>query len=98
MGLVALIGPQKTLVFFLKKKTRMGSVFFFGGMFLIILGWFLFTTIGFLCQVYGLWIMFRSFIPTLFSTMQTLPVVGPFLRNSTLVHQFVAYANSEGKQ
>ena len=42
-----MIGPKHTLVFFSKKKSIEGSAFFFGGFFVIVIGWFMFTTIGF---------------------------------------------------
>ena len=81
MGIVALIGPKQTLVFFAKKNKIEGSAFFFGGFLLIIFGWFLFTTIGFGLQVYGIFKLFGSFIPTIFGRLQTMPVIGPFIRN-----------------
>ena len=47
MGIVSLIGPKATLVFFSKKQRLVGSGCYFGGFLLIIIGWFLFTTVGF---------------------------------------------------
>lgn len=67
MGLVSLVGPKNTGSFFLRKGKMVGSAVFFGGFLLIALGWFLFTTIGFMLQVYGLFLLFRDFIRVLFS-------------------------------
>ena len=49
MGLVVLVGPANTGSFFLRKGKVQGSAFFFGGFVLIVIGWMLFTTAGFLC-------------------------------------------------
>ena len=67
MGLALFIGPKNTVGFFMKKTRREGSAAFFVGFFLIIIGWFMLTTIGFLSQMYGLWKIFGSFIPAVFS-------------------------------
>ena len=67
LGIIALVGPYNTFLFFSKPSKRIGSAFFFGGFLLIIIGWFLFTTVGFGMQIYGLLMLFRSFIRTIFS-------------------------------
>mmetsp|Transcript_10520 Transcript_10520/g.7397 ORF Transcript_10520/g.7397 Transcript_10520/m.7397 type:complete len:112 (-) Transcript_10520:189-524(-) len=66
MGIVALIGPANTTQFFMKKSKQKGSAFFFGGMILILIGWYMFTTVGFFLQLYGVFLLFRSFIKTIF--------------------------------
>ena len=86
MGLVVLIGPKNTLVFFAKKNRIQGSACYFAGFLLIIIGWFLFTTIGFLLQMYGLFMLFGSFMPTMLNYAQTLPTIGPFVRNQPWLH------------
>ena len=48
MGLVVVVGPQNTLGFFMRKGKVMGSAVFFAGFIMIVIGWFLFTTMGFL--------------------------------------------------
>ena len=42
-------------------------MFFFGGMTLIIVGWPFFVLGGFLCQVWGMFLMFKSFLKTIFA-------------------------------
>lgn len=39
--------------------------------------------------MYGLFLLFRDFIRVIFSYCQTLPVLGPVIRNSPFVHTFV---------
>ena len=96
MGMVALVGPAYSLQFFQKKMQ--GSLFFFGGLTFIILGYPFFTLIGFTCQVWGMFLMFRSFLKTIFSYLQTLPVIGPILRDTPIIHSAVNWASSKGKK
>ena len=95
MGVVALVGPQNATVFFFKKSKIMGSAFYFAGFALICLGWFLCTFAGFCLQLYGLYLLFRSFLKTIFSWMQTLPYIGPLLQNNQSAHKIVDFL-SEG--
>ena len=88
-GVVALIGLRSTLMFFGKKSKLQGSVFYFLGFLLIIIGWYMFTLLGFISQMYGLFLLFRSFISTIFGYCQTLPVIGPFLSKSPAIKQVV---------
>ena len=67
MGLIVVVGPQGALGFF--KRKQLGSAVFFAGFVLIIIGWFLFTTLGFLIQMYGLFLLFRDFTRVIFSYM-----------------------------
>jgi hypothetical protein len=98
MGVVSLVGPKNAAMFFAKKSKVVGSAFFFSGFLLIIIGFYFFTTIGFGLQMYGLYILFRSFIRTIFSYMQTLPVIGPCIRNSPFIHSLVDFMADGGKK
>jgi hypothetical protein len=89
MGMVSLVGVQGTASFFCRKTKVTGSIFFFAGFAMIVAGWFLFTTLGFGLQMYGLFLLFRQFMSTIFSFMQTLPIIGPMLRNSPRLHDIV---------
>ena len=89
MGMVSLVGIKQTIVFFGRPSKIFGSVLFFAGFALITIGWFMFTTVGFVMQVYGLFLLFKQFISTIFSFMQTLPVIGPCLRNTPVLHYYV---------
>ena len=99
MGIVALIGFKSTMAFFFKKSKLLGSMFFFLGFILIIIGWYMFTVLGFTAQLYGTFLLFRSFIKTIFTYCQTLPVIGPFLRTSPFIHKAVdAMADGDQKK
>ena len=47
-GIVALIGLKNAMMFFGKKSKILGSVFYFLGFIMIIIGWYMFTLLGFL--------------------------------------------------
>ena len=89
MGIVALIGPQNTVGFFMKKSKITGSSVYFLGLVMIIVRWRFMTTLGFLMQMYGIFLLFKSFIKTIFAYMQTLPVIGPVLRDTPMIHSIV---------
>ena len=97
MGITSLVGPSHTLVFFTKKSKIMGSAFFFGGFAMICIGWYMFTMIGFILQMYGIFLLFRSFIKTIFAYMQTLPVIGPVLRDTPFIHKIVNALSNSGQ-
>ena len=69
MGLVVVVGPQGTVSFFTRQGKMLGSCVFFVGFLLIIMGWWMFTTLGFLAQCYGLYLLFKDFIRVIFSYM-----------------------------
>lgn len=48
--------------------------------------------------MYGAWKLFGSFIPTIFGRMQTMPVIGPFIRNQPWLHQLVEKTQATSKQ
>jgi hypothetical protein len=89
MGIVALIGLKSTLAFFTKKSKLQGSIFYFLGFFMIIIGWYMFTFLGFLAQMYGLFLLFRSFLSTILMYAETLPVIGPCLKKNEAIHKAV---------
>jgi hypothetical protein len=65
MGVVALVGAKNALGFFMRESKIKGSIFFFLGFISIIIGWYLFTLIGFVLQLYGIFNLFRSFLGTI---------------------------------
>ena len=74
----------------------MGSAFYFSGVAMIILGWPFFTLGGFVLQMYGIFLLFRSFLKTIFAYMQTLPVIGPLLRDTPIIHKIVNSISNSG--
>lgn len=47
-GITLTIGPRRTMVFFFKRKQLRGNVFFFGGIFLVLIRW---AFVGMILQV-----------------------------------------------
>ena len=47
MGVVALVGYKNAFGFFSRESKIKGSAFFFAGLVLIMIGWYLFTFLGF---------------------------------------------------
>ena len=93
---MALIGPLNAANFFVKKSKVMGSLFYFGGIAIMIVGWRFFTVLGFTMQIYGIFLLFRSFLKTAFAYMQTMPLIGPFLRDTPMIHKVVNSISSAG--
>ena len=48
MGMVSFIGAKNTVLFFIKPSKLMGSGFFFLGFIMILIGWYMFTFLGFI--------------------------------------------------
>jgi hypothetical protein len=96
MGVVGLVGPKNALGFFLKEKKVKGSIFFFLGLLFIISGWYMFTFLGFISQLYGIFLLFRSFLGTILIYGQGLPFIGGFLRSQSANIQKAANKFSGG--
>jgi len=58
IGLTIIIGPQKTALFFARRQKWKGTLAFFSGLVLILMRWAL---IGFLVELYGIFILFGDF-------------------------------------
>ena len=98
MGLVILVGPTNTVQFFMRRNKVKGSACFFTGFVLIVIGWFGFTLLGFMLQLYGLFLLFRDFIKTIFKSIECMPVIGPVVRNMPWLHDAVDYIASDPKK
>ena len=98
MGLVIIVGPANTVAFFMRKTKMKGSACFFAGFFMIVIGWFGFTILGFLLQLYGLFLLFRDFIKTIFKTLENMPVIGPVLRSQPWLSDAVDYIATDAKK
>ena len=98
MGMCAMIGVKHTFEFFTRKTKLKGSVFFFMGFALIIIGWPFFTLGGFATQMYGMLCLFQSYLRTLLSYASALPVIGPMVRNMPFLHKLVDTLANDGKK
>jgi hypothetical protein len=76
IGLTIIIGPQKTLLFFARRQKLKGTAAFWGGITLILLRW---PLIGFLVELYGIFVLFGDFLGTIASFARNIPVVGPYI-------------------
>ncbi|TVY81552.1 Protein transport protein GOT1 [Lachnellula suecica] len=76
IGLTIIIGPQKTLLFFARRQKLKGTAAFFGGLVLILMKWAL---VGFLVELYGIFILFGDFLGTIAGFARNVPVVGPWI-------------------
>lgn len=96
MGVVALVGFKNAMTFFGRESKIRGSAFFFAGLVFICIGWYMFTLLGFVSQLYGIFLLFRSFLGTILVYAQSLPVVGGYLRSSDALHRAVKVIENAG--
>jgi len=76
IGLTIIIGPQKTMAFFARRQKLKGTAAFFGGVALILLRW---PLIGFLVELYGIFILFGDFLGTIAGFARNIPIIGPWI-------------------
>ncbi|KAI9736344.1 MAG: Golgi Transport [Cirrosporium novae-zelandiae] len=76
IGLTLIIGLQKTALFFARKQKIKGSAAFGGGIILILLKW---SLIGFVIELYGIFVLFGDFFATIGGFAGNIPVVGPYI-------------------
>lgn len=79
LGLTLIIGIQKTVVFFARKQKLKGTAAFMAGIALILLRW---PLIGFLVELYGIFVLFGDFFATIASFAGNIPVVGPYIEQA----------------
>jgi len=77
-GLYFLIGAKRTISFFKKKGRMKGSVMFFGGFLLIL---FISSFLGFVMQLVGLVYVFKDFLPFLYDSTYSIPIIGKYIRS-----------------
>lgn len=76
LGLTIIIGPQKTALFFARRQKLKGTAAFFAGLCLILMRWAL---VGFLVELYGIFILFGDFLGTIAGFARNVPIVGPWI-------------------
>mmetsp|Transcript_7698 Transcript_7698/g.27454 ORF Transcript_7698/g.27454 Transcript_7698/m.27454 type:complete len:103 (-) Transcript_7698:946-1254(-) len=72
-GVSMTIGPYPTVRFFTRPRNLKGSLFFFGGLAVVIIGW---VIVGLLLEGYGFVILFRGFLPTVLMFLKRTPYLG----------------------
>lgn len=63
--------------FFLRRQKLQGTLAFGVGIVLILMKW---TFIGFIVELYGLFVLFGDFLLTMAGYVGAVPVVGPYLK------------------
>ncbi|XP_078276592.1 vesicle transport protein GOT1A [Rhinoraja longicauda] len=72
-GLPFITGLRNTFQFFCQRRKLRGSIFFLGGVVLVLLRW---PVIGMFCESYGIYLLFRSTIPLVSEFIANIPVLG----------------------
>jgi len=76
LGLLIIIGPYKTVIFFARPQKLKGTAAFVIGIVLILAKW---AFIGFAIEVYGIVVLFGDFFGTIAGFAGSVPVVGPYI-------------------
>lgn len=76
LGITLLLGPQRTFLFFARKQKWRGTAAFVAGILLILMRW---PLIGFVVEIYGIFVLFGEFFKTIAGFAYNIPVVGPYL-------------------
>jgi len=77
IGLTLIIGLQKTVLFFARRQKLKGTAAFTAGILLILLRW---PLVGFLVELYGIFVLFGDFFSTIGGFVGNVPVVGPYIQ------------------
>ena len=78
-GLTLTIGLQKTAVFFARRQKLKGTAAFALGIVLILLRW---PLVGFLVELYGIFVLFGDFFSTIAGFAGAIPIVGPYVQQA----------------
>ena len=79
VGLTLIIGLQKTAVFFARRQKWKGTAAFVAGILLILIRW---PLVGFLVELYGIFVLFGDFFSTVGGFAGNIPVVGPYVQQA----------------
>lgn len=75
-GLTAVIGIERTFRFFFLRHKIKGSLCFFGGIVIVLVGW---PLIGMLFETYGFIVLFSGFFPVAINFLRRVPILGMIL-------------------
>jgi len=77
IGLLLVIGVQKTILFFSRRQKIRGTAAFAAGILLILFRW---PLTGFLVELYGIFILFGDFFATIAAFAGNVPIIGPYIQ------------------
>ena len=83
VGLLLLIGPQKTVSFFFRKNKLRGSICFFLGVALVFLKW---PLLGMAIEAVGFVDLFGDFLPTVIAFCRRIPFLSTVLNLPGVAH------------
>lgn len=89
-GIVLIIGPNRTVVFFTRRSKIKGSVCFGVGILLILFKW---SFIGFAVELLGILGLFGDFFGVIVGFLRSLPVIGPVLNSPAVAPYIDSAAN-----
>jgi len=75
-GVGLILGREGTVNLFFQKRSLRGSISFFIGIILVLMGW---TFIGIIAEAYGFFYIFGSFFPIALAFLRKIPVLGTIL-------------------
>lgn len=78
IGVILIIGPTRTIYFFARPTKIRPTIFFFGGITLIL---FKHSFIGFIVEGVGILSLFGDFLGTIVQFLRNVPVLGGILRH-----------------
>ncbi|CCC70701.1 hypothetical protein NCAS_0F02170 [Naumovozyma castellii] len=81
IGVLLIIGPQKTYNFFTRPTKRRGSICFVFGVTLILMKW---TFLGFIIESLGIVGLFGDFFGIIVQFLRSMPIIGPILSNPVI--------------
>lgn len=76
IGLILIIGPQRTVTFFTRPTKLRGTICFCTGILLILIKW---SFIGFVVECFGILGLFGDFFGTIVQFLRTIPYIGDAL-------------------
>lgn len=76
IGLTVIIGMQKTVLFFARRQKLKGTAAFAVGISLILFKW---AFVGFVVELYGIFVLFGDFLSTIAGFTGNIPVIGPYI-------------------
>ncbi|KFD47753.1 hypothetical protein M514_11365 [Trichuris suis] len=91
-GLTFVIGIGRTLRFFFQPHKLKGTMFFFTGIIVVLVGW---PVVGMVVESYGFVALFGGFIPVAVNFLRRIPVLGTIL-NLPGIRQAISCLSSVG--